>query len=124
MYRYNTIQVQTMSQLFAGVCVTGFVRGLFMSGRFCPGWFLSVPVLSECICYIRKLNITLHFMFRIHDKKMYKCDVTCSLPPSPVTNCHLLGPPPPSSMTYFMDGPLVFIIDFSLPSDNFLIIYL
>jgi len=26
--------------------------------------------------------------------KNYKCDVTCSLPPPPVTNCHLLGPPP------------------------------
>src|SRR6218665_2957595 len=57
-----------------------FVRG-FLSGRFCPGWFLSVPVLSEYICYIRKLNITLNFIFRMHDKKIKVCDVTCSLPP-------------------------------------------
>src|SRR6218665_563358 len=32
-------------------------RGL-LSGRFCLGWFLSVPVLSEYICHIRKFNIT------------------------------------------------------------------
>src|SRR6218665_3325827 len=76
----------------------GFVRGLFMSGRFCPGWFLSVPDLPERICYIRKLNITLNFMFRIHDKKFYKCDVTCSLPPPPVTNCHTFSDPLPSSV--------------------------
>ena len=38
---------------------------------------------------------------------MYKCDVTCSLPPPPCHKLsHLLGPPPhPSSVTYFMDGP-------------------
>src|SRR6218665_2996827 len=30
--------VQILSQLFAEV----FVRG-FLSGRFCPGWFLSIP---------------------------------------------------------------------------------
>src|SRR6218665_2488614 len=64
------------------------------SRGFCPGglsargsfvWkvlsgLLSVPVLSEYICYNRKLNITLNFMFRMYDKKMYKCDVTCPLP--------------------------------------------
>src|SRR6218665_3875445 len=35
----------------------GFVRG-FLSGRFCLGWFLFVPLLSEYIHYNRKLNIT------------------------------------------------------------------
>src|SRR6218665_3810224 len=89
--------VQILSQLFAGVFVRGVLSGgLFMSGRFCPGWFLSVPILSECICYIRKLNITLNFMFHMYDKKIYKCDVTCSLPPSLCHKLsHLLGPPPP-----------------------------
>src|SRR6218665_2049663 len=90
-----------MNELFAGVFVRGFC---LLSGRFCPGWFLPVPVLSEYICYVRKLNITLNFMFRMYDKKMYKCDVTCSLPP-PVTNCHTFSDPSPSSVTYFMDGP-------------------
>src|SRR6218665_3573554 len=82
--------VQILSQLFVGV----FVRGL-LSGRFCPGWFLSVPVLSEYICYIRKLNITLNFLFRMYDKKIYKCDVTCFLPPPLVTNCHTFSDPLP-----------------------------
>src|SRR6218665_2623686 len=35
-------------------------------GGFCPGlflgWFLSIPLLSQYICYNRKLNITLNFM--------------------------------------------------------------
>src|SRR6218665_2478311 len=28
-------------------------------------------------------------------KKMYKCDVTCSLPPPPVANCHTFSDPLP-----------------------------
>ena len=56
----------------------GVVRGSFvwkvLSGvAFCP-----FPLLSECICYNRKLNITLNFRFHMSDKKMYKCDVTGS----------------------------------------------
>src|SRR6218665_301182 len=61
--------VQILSQLFAGVFVRRVFTGGLLSGRFCPGWFLSVPVLSEYICYNRKLNITLNFMFRMYDKK-------------------------------------------------------
>src|SRR6218665_3983015 len=47
-----------------GVFVRGVLSGGLLSERFCLGWFLSVPVLSEymCICHIRKLNITLNFM--------------------------------------------------------------
>src|SRR6218665_2848719 len=56
-----------------GFCQRSFVRGL-LSGRLCPGWFLSLPVLSEYLCYIRKLNITLNFMFRMYDKLFYNCD--------------------------------------------------
>src|SRR6218665_1452651 len=55
-----------------GFC-PGVLSGDLLSGRFCLGWFLSVPVLSEYICYIRKLNITLNFMFRMYDKKINKC---------------------------------------------------
>src|SRR6218665_908657 len=74
----------------------------FFSGGFCQGSFvwkvlsevvLPFPILPEYICYIKKLNITLNFMFRMHNKKIYKCDVTCSLPPPPVTNCHTFADP-------------------------------
>ena len=53
--------------------------------NFCPGWFLSVPLLSENICYNRKLNITLNFMFHMYDTNFYKCDARCSVPPLPLS---------------------------------------
>src|SRR6218665_1831383 len=43
------------------------VREGFCPG-FCPGWFLSVPLVSQYICYSRKLNITLNFMFHMYDR--------------------------------------------------------
>ena len=77
------------------------VRGAFLSRWFCPGWFLSVPLLY--IRYNRKLNITFSFRFHMYEKN-WKRDVTCSW-----TSCHklshLLGPPTPSSVTYFIDAP-------------------
>src|SRR6218665_1043271 len=39
-------------------CLEGFVRG-----GLCP-----FPLLSEYICYNKKLNITLNFMFHMYDK--------------------------------------------------------
>src|SRR6218665_3042648 len=57
-----------------GVCQQGL-----LSGRFYLGWFLSFPPSAEYICYIRKLNIALNFMFHMYNKIIYKwCDVTCS----------------------------------------------
>src|SRR6218665_1002389 len=46
-------------------------------GGFCPGVFVWVgfcpfPLLSQYICYNRKLNITLNFMFHMYDKNLYK----------------------------------------------------
>ena len=86
----------SLSIIRGGFC-SGFFSWGLLSGRFCPGWLLSVLLLSEYICYDRKLNITLNFMFHMYDKSFFKCDVTCSLSPSA---CHklsqyLLGPPPP-----------------------------
>ena len=80
-------------------------------GGYCPGGlgrvgFCPFPLLSQYICYNRKLNITLNFMFHMYDKNLYKRDVTCSWPPPPVTNCHTFSDPSPSSVTYFMDGPI------------------
>src|SRR6218665_1995048 len=85
--------VQILFQLSTGVFVPGVLSEGLLSGRFCPGWFLSVHVLSEYICYIRKFNITLNFMFRMYDKKFISVTshALCPLP------CHKLshfGPPP------------------------------
>src|SRR6218665_544209 len=90
-----------------GFC-PGVLSGGLLPGRFCPGWFLSVPVLSEYICYNSKLNITLNFMFRMYDKKISKCDVTCPLPP-PLCHklSHLLGPPPPIERDVLYGRPLM-----------------
>src|SRR6218665_3057986 len=80
-------------------CSRGFLPGVLseglLSGRFSPGWFLSIPPSVRIHLLQQKVNITLNFMFHMYDKKMYKCDVTCSLPPFPCHKLsHLLGPPP------------------------------
>src|SRR6218665_1720586 len=45
-------------------------------GGFCPGVLsglvFSVFLLSQYICYNKKLNITLNFMFHMYDKNLYK----------------------------------------------------
>src|SRR6218665_1802916 len=43
-------------------CSRGFCPGGFVRGGFCP-----FPLLSEYICYNRKLNITVNFMFHMYD---------------------------------------------------------
>jgi len=45
-----------------GVCQEVFCLEGFVRGGFCP-----FPLLSEYICYNRKLNITLNFMFDMYD---------------------------------------------------------
>ena len=88
--------VQILSQLFAGFFDRGVLSRGLLPGRFCPGWFLSVPVLSEYICYNSKLNITLNFMFRMYDKKIISA-TSYALYPSlpPVTNYHTFSDPLP-----------------------------
>ena len=53
--------VQILSQLFAGVFVWGFCQRVFCLEGFVWGGFCPFPLLSEYICYNRKLNITLNF---------------------------------------------------------------
>ena len=49
-------------------------------------------------------------MFRMYDKKIISVTSHALYPPSPCHKLsHLLGPPPPSSVTYFMDGPQVYV---------------
>src|SRR6218665_3854949 len=66
-----------------GFCLEGFVWGVF-----CP-----FPLLLEYICYNRKLNNTFNFRFHMYENLFYKCDVTCSWTPPPVTNCHAFPDP-------------------------------
>src|SRR6218665_2269021 len=54
-------------------CSRRFLSRGFTRVAFCP-----FPLLSQYICYNRKLNITLNFMFHMYDKNWYKRDVTCS----------------------------------------------
>src|SRR6218665_3154342 len=51
-------------------------------GGFCPGWVFSVPLLLQYICYNRKLNITLNFMF------------ICMIKICISVTSHALDPPP------------------------------
>ena len=77
--------VQILSQLFAGV----------LSGRFSPGWFLSIPPFVR-ISYNRNLNITLNFMFHMYNKKNVVSVASHAIDPPPCHKLsHLLGPPPP-----------------------------
>src|SRR6218665_808754 len=69
----------------------GFCQGVFCREGFAQGDFCPFPLLSEYICYNRKLNITLNFMFHMYDKKLL-------LTPSSVTNCHTFSDPLPSSV--------------------------
>ena len=83
----------------SGVCLGYFCLEGFVRGGACPS-----PFCQNTFHYNRKLIIT--FNFRFHTYEIFlKCDVTCSWTPSPCQKLsHLLGPLPPSSVTYFMDG--------------------
>src|SRR6218665_233323 len=83
----------SLSIVRGGFCPGAFVRGVFCLEAFVRGDFCPYLLLSEYICYNRKLKITLNFMFHMYDKNCYKRDVTCSLPPPPVTNCHTFSDP-------------------------------
>src|SRR6218665_1133603 len=56
------------------------------------------------ICYNRKLNITLNFRFHMYEIFL-KCDVTCPWTPPLSQTVTPSRTPPPSSVTYFTDGP-------------------
>src|SRR6218665_3609174 len=93
-----------------GVCVSsrgflfGGLSGGFLSGRFRPGWFLSIPLLSEHIHYNRKLNIT--FNSRLHMYEFKKSVTSHAFgPPPSVTNCRTFSDPLPLEREYFMDDP-------------------
>jgi len=79
--------VQILSVVRGGL-VRGFCQGVLCLEGFCP-----FPLLSEYICYKRKLNITLNFKFHMYDKNLKVWRHMFSTPPSPVTNCHTFSDP-------------------------------
>src|SRR6218665_1822501 len=71
---YNSLSIIIVRGGFCpGICQGVFCLESFVRGGFCP-----LPLLSEYICYNRKVNITLNFMFHMYDNTFYKRDVTCS----------------------------------------------
>src|SRR6218665_3963232 len=74
----------------------GVLSGGLLSGRFSLGWLLSVPPSVKI--HLLQQKVKYHFKFQVLyvDKKIYKCDVTCSCPPLLCHKLsHLFGPPPP-----------------------------
>src|SRR6218665_3336631 len=59
----------SLSIVRGGICPGGFVRGVFCLEGFVRRGFCQFPLLSEYICYNKKVNITLNFMFHMYDKK-------------------------------------------------------
>src|SRR6218665_3931379 len=66
----------------------GFCQGVFCLEGFVRGGFCPFPLLSQYICYNRKLNITLNFMFHMYDKKCISV-TSHALTPSPML-CYVM----------------------------------
>src|SRR6218665_2570051 len=97
--------LRKFSQLFAGFLSGRVCQGVFGLEGFVRSGFCPFLLLSQYICYNRKLNITLNFMFNMYDKKCISMTSHALDPHHPVTNCHTYSYPLPSSVTYFMEGP-------------------
>src|SRR6218665_1010481 len=101
--------INSLSIAHGDFCPGGFVtfvRGSFVWKVLSGVVFVHCPFCQNTL-YNRKLNITLNFMFHIMINKIISV-MLHALDPLPCHKLsHLLGPPPPSSVTYFMDGPLV-----------------
>src|SRR6218665_801880 len=84
--------VQIISQLFAGMFgQRGLSEGL-LSGRFCPGWFLSVP--PSVRIHLLQQKATLNFRFHMYVKKFISVTSHALDPLSCYKMSHLLGPLP------------------------------
>src|SRR6218665_4179713 len=105
MHKIHTCLYRGFVLVRRGFC-SGGLSGGFLSGRFRPGWFLSVPPSVRIHPLHRKLNITLNFRFHMYEIFFKSVTLHALGPLSPVTNCHTFSDPlAPSSVTYFMDGP-------------------
>ena len=96
--------VQILSQLLNR---GGFYPGVFSLEGFVRGGFCLLPLLSECIWYKRKLNITLNFLFHMYDK--FFISVTShSLDPHPTPS----RTPSPLERDVLYGRPLSLILNF------------
>src|SRR6218665_2076825 len=78
--------------LVRGGVLFGGLSGVFCLKGFVRGGFCLSPLLSENICYNRKLNIT--FNFRFHMFEFFQSVTSHALgPPPPVTNYHTFSDP-------------------------------
>ena|SRR6218665_1989421 len=82
----------------------------FLTGVFCLEGFSGVVFVRSPSVRIhplqQKAKTSLSILGFICMEIFSKCDVTCYWIPSSCHKLsHLLGPPPTSSVTYFMDGP-------------------
>src|SRR6218665_1320467 len=55
--------VQILSQLFTGLFSPGVLSGGLLSGRFCLGWFLSVP--PSVRIHLLQQKVKHHFKFHV-----------------------------------------------------------
>jgi len=78
-----------------GVFVRGLCPGVFGLEGFVRGSFCPFPLLSEYICYNRKLNFTFNLRFHMYDKKINSATSHALDPLLPVTNCHTFMDPSP-----------------------------
>src|SRR6218665_593258 len=103
-HTYTHANIHMPFQMEFALVHGGFVLRFCLEG-FVQGGFCTFPLLSEYFRYNRKLNITFNFRFHMYDKKfkMLHHLLLTSLPCHKLL--HLLGSSP-SSVTYFMDGPI------------------
>src|SRR6218665_2957429 len=73
----------------------GVLSGGLLSGRFCPGWFLSVP--QSVRIHLLRQKVRHHFKFHVSYVRYQNLCVTSHAlyPPPPVTNCHTFSDPLP-----------------------------
>ena len=101
----NVDKTPCTNSLLIGFLCRGFCQVVFCLEGFVRGGFCPFPLLSEYICYNRKLNITLNFGIHMYNKKIISVTSHALDLPPPVTNCHTFSYPFPSSVMCFMDGP-------------------
>jgi len=86
-------------------CSWGVFKGSLV-WKVLTGVVLSIPFLSEYICYNRKLNNILKFRFHMYDKKFISVTSQALDPPPSVTNCHTISDPLPLEHDILYRQPL------------------